>query len=633
MRGPSASIPARARHGPRPAANFHDVSKAPKSSVSASRRASGVTEDAVSAHLSTLSQRRARGGVTQRKAQGAHYTPPALVDHLIAEATDGWRPSTPDWRLVDPACGSGNFLAAAARVLAPTTGQPREGQAGERQPRGQTGGTSMAAFLAERVFGVDIDPVAVRLARRSLLALLPPRTPVAVRRRVARALAAHVVERDALSPEGARFLDARPFELILGNPPFLNQLEKGTAASRGRARRIASATDGAVKRYTDLAAAFLLTNLPRLAEGGRLAFVMPQSFLSTGDARGARAAALALAPLRSIWSANESLFEDANVRVCALVFARGPARPVRRAFGADFAPLRGRGAQPRGGGTPPSGAVGASWSALLAEAFGAPRAGANVDAEAGTIADIAHATADFRDQYYGLRGAIREDGGGPRLITTKHIDLARCGWGECEVRALGVRYTRPTIEAGLLAGVKGMDGWLDARCVPKVLVATQTKVIEAWVDERGEAAPLVPILTVTLRGGTAVTRGSARPRGDAPPRGDALPRGVDLWMLAAAVASPVVAARALALYAGSALSPGAIKLSAKQLLAMPLPRDRSAWRESARHFKAASAADSAAARDRALRDFAESSCAAHGLDGRAQREVLAFWSARCGARA
>lgn len=600
------------------------MSKAPKSSVSASRRASGATEDAVSAHLATLSQRRARGGVTQRKAQGAHYTPAALVDHLVAEATDGWRPSTPDWRLVDPACGSGNFLAAAARVLASTTGRHA----------GWAGGTTMAAFLAERVFGVDIDPVAVRLARRSLLALLPPRTPVTVRRRVARALSAHIVERDALSPEGTIFLDARPFDLILGNPPFLNQLEKGTAASRGRARRIASATDGAVKRYTDLAAAFLLTNLPRLAEGGRLAFVMPQSFLSTGDARGARDAALALAPLRSIWSANESLFEDANVRVCALVFARGPARAVRRAFGADFAPLRGRGAQPRGegaqprgagaqlrrGGAPPSGAAGESWSALLAEAFGAPRAGADVDAEAGTIADIAHATADFRDQYYGLRGAIREDGSGPRLITTKHIDLARCGWGECEVRALGLRYTRPTIEAGLLAGVKGMDGWLDARCVPKVLVATQTKVIEAWVDERGEAAPLVPILTVTLRG-AAVARGGARPR------------GVDLWMLAAAVASPVVAARALALYAGSALSPGAIKLSAKQLLAMPLPRDRSAWRESARHFKAASAADSAAARDRALRDFAESSCAAHGLDGRALREVLAFWSARCGARA
>jgi len=626
---------ARARHGPRPAANFHDVSKAPKSSVSASRRASGVTEDAVSAHLTTLSLRRARGGVTQRKAQGAHYTPAALVDHLVAEATRGWRPSGPGWRLVDPACGSGNFLAAAARALAPTAGQPGERQPGEREPgerkageqqsRGQAGGTAMAAFLAERVFGVDIDPVAVRLARRSLLALLPPRTPAAVRRRVARALAAHIVERDALSPEGARFLDERPFDLILGNPPFLNQLEKGTAASRGRARRIASATDGAVKRYTDLAAAFLLTNLPRLAEGGRLAFVMPQSFLSTGDARAARDAALAIAPLRSIWSANESLFEDANVRVCALVFARGPARPVRRAFGADFAPLQGSGAPPRAQGAPPSIAIGVSWSALLAEAFGAPRAGADVDAAAGTVADIAHATADFRDQYYGLRGAIREDGPGPRLITTKHIDLAHCGWGECEVRALGVRYTRPTIEAGLLDGVKGMDGWLEARCVPKVLVATQTKVIEAWVDERGEAAPLVPIITVTLR--------DARPRAGAPSRGDAPSRGVDLWMLAAALASPVVAARALALYAGSALSPGAIKLSAKQLLAMPLPRDRAAWRESARHFKAASAAESAAARDRALRDFAESSCAAHGLDRRALRDVLAFWRARCGARA
>ena len=542
--------------------------------------------------MDALDARRARGGVSQRKAQGAHYTPPALVDHLIAEAARGWSPSSREWRLLDPACGSGNFLVAAARTLAPRLEEP------------------MAHFLATRVHGTDIDPVAVRLARASLVALLPPRTDATTRRRVRDALARHIVVADALAPVDSGGPGAATFDLILGNPPFLNQLEKGTAASRARAAAIARVTGGAVRRYADLSAAFLLSGLQRLAPAGRLAFVMPQSFLSTGDARAARDASLEHAGLRAIWSAHEPLFDDANVRVCALVFERGKPRPVRRAFGAGFRALRGSAPAPRKGDE--------SWAPMLAEGFGAPRVaaatgagvasatGAGVASATGasTIADIATATADFRDQYYGLRDAVIEGGGGPRLLTTRHIDLASCGWGACGVRILGERFTRPTVDAAGIAGRKGMDGWLDARLVPKVLVATQTKVIEAFVDAEGAYAPLVPIISVYPR---------AR---------------VDIWRLAAAVASPVVAARALSLYAGSALSAGAIKLSAKQLLAMPLPRDRAAWGVAASHFKAASGAESDAVRARELRAFGEASCAAHALEDRSRREVLGFWMAR-----
>jgi hypothetical protein len=138
-----------------------------------------------------------------------------------------------------------------------------------------------------------------------------------------------------------------------------------------------------------------------------------------------------------------------------------------------------------------------------------------------------------------------------------------------------------------------MERWLAARLVPKVLVATQTKVIEAFVDEQGEYAPLVPLITVVPRDGT------------------------DLWLLAAAIASPIVAARARALYAGSALGAGAIKLSAKQLLAMPLPLDRTAWNRSAELLRA-----------RDLPGFARSSCEAHALSPRETRDVLRFWTSR-----
>ena len=515
---------------------------------------------AVAEHLGELEARRSRGGVSQRKAQGSHYTPSELVEYALAEATRGWKPTTDSWRLLDPACGSGNFLVAAARLLAARTREP------------------ISRFLATRVHGFDIDPVAVRLARAALLDLLPPRTSAATRRRVRAAIAKHIVVADSLAIDSPE-----TYDLILGNPPFLNQLENGTVASRERAEKIAAATDGAVRRYADLATAFLLWGLGRLAPRGRLAFVMPQSFLSTADARAARDSAITLASLRSIWSSNESMFEDASVRVCAVAFERAKPRAIRRAFGAEFASLKGQGAHPKHGDE--------SWAPLLAEGFGAPRI--ETPLAAGTIADIATATADFRDQYYGLRGAIEEGGSGPRLATTRHIDLCACAWGECEVRVLSERYMRPTIAPARIVGRKGMGGWLEARLVPKILVATQTRVIEAFVDERGEYAPLVPIISVFPREGT------------------------DLWQLAAAIASPVVAARALALYAGSALGAGAIKLSAKQLLAMPLPRDARAWKRSATRLRA-----------RDFEGFARASCEAHALSARETREVLRFWLAR-----
>ena len=520
----------------------------------------------VARHLAALDSARVRSGVSRRRAQGAHYTPPQLVDFVIAETLRGWRPSRRDWALIDPACGAGSFLVAAARALAGRTGEP------------------MSRILERRVAGIDIDPVAVRLARRELLGLLPSRTGEAARRRIRASLARSIIVADALD-EAPGAGTGRLFDLVLGNPPFLNQLEKGTAASRARALRIAKRTGGAVRRYADHSSAFLLNGLERLAPGGRLGFVMPQSFLSTADARPARDAAVRLAGLRSIWTANESMFEGASVRVAALVFVRGPARSLRRAFGGEFAAIRGSVVPPRPGDE--------SWATLLAEGFGAPRL--EFGPNRGTVGDIARATADFRDQYYGLRGAIEEGGPGPRLATTRHIDLARCSWGEREVRVLGERYLRPTVDRRVLEGVRGMEAWLDARLVPKLIVATQTRVIEAFVDAHGEYAPLVPLITVVPRA------------------------KIDLWSLAAAVASPVVAARALALYAGSALGAGAIKLSARQLVAMPLPVDRAAWSRSSERLKAGD-----------LDAFAAESCAAHRLGASDAADVLAFWRGRAG---
>lgn len=576
-------------------------------------RVAAASAARVSAHLAALEATDAHG-VSMRRRQGSHYTPAALVDWVLGETlrARGGRGASAPTTVLDPACGAGNFLLAAAGRLA------------------CSGGPRITDVLARSVFGIDVDEPAVALCRARLAELIPRDAPPAERRAVEGALSRHIVVGDALDgrtidvlaadalvADAAATPHAGAFDLVVGNPPFLNQLERATAASRARAAELRERFGGAIGGYADLAGAFLLEALRVVRAGGAVGFVMPQSFLAAGDAGAVRARVLEQASMRALWTANERLFEDASVRVMAVVLRRGVGaepQPLRRAFGAGFEPLEPRAAEMPIGDEP--------WSPLLSDAIGVPAlrasgaAGASGEGVA-VLGSIARATADFRDQFYGLRGAIRdlaepppgESARLPRLVSTRHVDLARESWGAVDVRILGARYRHPRVDLAALAEVRGMTAWAEARLVPKVLVATQTKVVEAVVDERGEWLPLVPLITATLRP-------------------EAPEQGIDLWMLAAAIASPVVVARAASRYYGTALSGAAIKLSARQLLEMPLPRERASWRESADALREAAGETAGDARRAAVERFARASCAAHGLAAADTDAVVAFWRAR-----
>ncbi|CAB4880160.1 unannotated protein [freshwater metagenome] len=91
--------------------------------------------------------------------------------------------------------------------------------------------------------------------------------------------------------------------------------------------------------------------------------------------------------------------------------------------------------------------------------------------------------------------------------------------------------------------------------MPKVLVASQTKVIEAVVDERGEWLPSVPVISVVPH--------------DAG----------DVWLAAAMLTSPVASAWIALQRIGTGLSAQAIRVTASDLAALPLPADRTAWKD------------------------------------------------------
>ncbi|GAA3357397.1 N-6 DNA methylase [Streptomyces antimycoticus] len=114
-----------------------------------------------------------------RKTSGSYYTPSPLIDCLLDSALDpvidrAVRSAvTKDEReaallaltVCDPACGSGHFLVAAARRIARRLAEIRTD---DPEPGAEDVRHALRDVIARCVYGVDLNPMAVELAKVSL---------------------------------------------------------------------------------------------------------------------------------------------------------------------------------------------------------------------------------------------------------------------------------------------------------------------------------------------------------------------------------------------------------------------------------------------------------------------------------
>ena len=429
-----------------------------------------------------------------RRRTGTWYTPAALVAHVVAR-TIGTVTAGQTVRMLDPACGDGRFLRHAAAYVRAQGGVPE-------------------------LTGVDIDLAGIRGFVRATAD-----EPIE---------AIEAIEADSLRYDWAN----RSFDVVIGNPPFLNQLATATTRVGG------SGFGGGT--YADAAADFLALSV-RLArsDGGRIGLILPVSILTTRDAGPIRRSVGAMANIEWFWWSPEPVFE-ASVRTCAVGMSRHRhPTAVSRTEGIEF--------QPRPA-LPLADAVTATsndhWGWLIADSLGLPPV-PRLSTD-GILADRALVTANFRDQYYGLVGAVSDETNGPPLITTGLIDIATCHWGERTTRFAKQQFQAPRVDRTNLAPF--MQRWADRCLVPKVLVATQTRVIEAVVDDSGEWLPAVPVVRVVPMSQTNVWDVHA-----------------DLWAIAAVLTSPVASAVIAAQSVGSGLSSATVRVSQRTLGLLPWP--------------------------------------------------------------
>lgn len=467
-----------------------------------------------------------------RKSRGAFYTPPDVVDRAIEllGPVMGHRDLHEGALVVcDPACGSGNFLSAAAR---------------------RWGGASSRAIA---LFGCDLDPDAAALARVALdMERLLQRGAINEHRwshsiQMGDALVGRVYTCDggeradtgrcphhaqlsaAVQTTPMHWFDVAPapckessttggwqwrgFDVLLGNPPYLSQLSALTVRSRTLAAYLHHASEGLIEGYADGAAAFLWRSIHLTRPGGSLCLVLPHTLFASRDA----------APIRA--------FVEREAEVIAI-------EPVRAgAFDAGVSPVLV--AMKRRTHTEPQ----TSTAVVVALRDEAPRS---------TLADIATAIADFRDEYYGLLPHVIDDPENrlddaryPPVISCGLIDPGRSLWGDKPARLYKRLWTRPRANLGAMEQDQARITWARRRLVPKVLLATQTRTLEWWADTKGAALPVTPVISIIPRPGHSLDE------------------------IVRVLSSPDALSAARRLGLGTGLTPHVIKLSAKQVLQLP----------------------------------------------------------------
>ncbi|ADQ67049.1 type i restriction-modification system methyltransferase subunit [Halogeometricum borinquense DSM 11551] len=212
-----------------------------------------------------------------RRAFGRYDTPAGLAELAVESVRNG---DFTERVVLDPGCGAGAFLAAAARAKLDSLGRDGETPA------------NSTARIANSVRGFDVNPVAVRAARLALVLSLRP----LLSRDDVSSFAPRVVLADAVETTADDApLGGTRADVLLGNPPWLtwdsltprvkDRWRDGPMANpdldlfahRGRDARLGYAND-------DLSVPFAWTCVHKfLRDGGRAAFVLKRD-LMTGPA-------------------------------------------------------------------------------------------------------------------------------------------------------------------------------------------------------------------------------------------------------------------------------------------------------------------------------------------------------------
>lgn len=287
----------------------------------------GVDSDIVGTVYSTYVSRK------EKREKGQYYTPPEIVNYILDEV--GYKPGAAiigaNKRLIDPACGSGSFLVAAAKRLV----DAYKGNADQIDDP-----VTVLERVQNNLYGFDLNPFACYLAEVNLLIQILDLVKLAhdkgQRPRIQRF---HIYNVDAIARPTGTYRFALFNTLIAEESDQVDQIKSrapNTPYANGFAFVVANPPYGATLSneykeilkvdyadvfygHPDTYTFFLKFGIELLAKKGKLGFITPNTYLLGANTTPLRRQLLQAGKIEQIVDLPQGIWSDANVD-CVLLF-------------------------------------------------------------------------------------------------------------------------------------------------------------------------------------------------------------------------------------------------------------------------------------------------------------------------
>lgn len=296
----------------------------------------GVDSDIIGTIYNTYVNRK------EKREKGQYYTPIEIVNYILDNVGyTGKAMLGTNKRLIDPACGSGSFLVAAAKRFVSAYTDTR-GSIDDP--------TAVLQRLQQTLFGFDLNPFACYLAEVNLLIQMLDLVKLAhdggKRPKIERF---HIYNVDALTrPTGGFYAThfntllaeendhveqiksrasdtpyASGFAYVVANPPY------GASLSESYKDTLRSAWADVFYGQPDTYTFFLKLALELLATNGKLGFITPNTYLMGTNTASLRHKLLAMGRIEQIVDLPQGIWQDVNVD-CVLLFLAAEADEEKR---------------------------------------------------------------------------------------------------------------------------------------------------------------------------------------------------------------------------------------------------------------------------------------------------------------
>ncbi|MBP2654495.1 MAG: paeR7IM [Firmicutes bacterium] len=208
------------------------------------------------------------------RAQGLFYTAPEIIEYILDNTVvHADIVSKPAIKILDPACGCGNFLLKAYDCLwVKYTGKRAELIAKYPDQDWSDDGIHRH-IVSQNLWGADIDRVAAEVASAAILLKRPTASLF---------LKPNVLVCDSLRLEQDidRTFWAAKYDYVIGNPPYLSFGLRGAKKIDAEyAVYLRQAFPASAEYKLSYYVLFMERGIRMLCQGGKLGFIVPDSFL------------------------------------------------------------------------------------------------------------------------------------------------------------------------------------------------------------------------------------------------------------------------------------------------------------------------------------------------------------------